>query len=386
MNTFDLLIPCATGIEAVVKRQLDALSYPDAKAYNGRIRLTNMSWQDVALLNVFLRSGERVFLNVAHFDCPDFDALYDNIKQFDWHQLLQKDSKFTVITKSVHSKLFAHNAIQSVAKKAIADKLYSHYGTTLDESGSEFVIEVALLDDIADINIDTSGAGLHKRGYRTLPYSAPLKETTAAALIDLSYYNADKTFADAFCGSGTLPIECCLKALNIAPGLSRDFLFRHWQCCPDNAYKYAIERAKDVQKVRKLDIVASDIDSQAVELAKFHARQAGVEQYIRFAVGDARNFYCPSSYGVLISNPPYGERLGDIQQVQQIAKDMGKVYKKLDNWNFYFLSPFQGFERCFGRRADKKRKLYNAGIECSYYSFCGAKPPRTATKDLPDSK
>lgn len=374
---FDILIPCATGIEAVVKRQLLQLGYPELPAVNGRIRVHDCDWEDVAMLNIFLRSGERVLVNLNRFNATTFDMLYDGVYAVDWHNYLTCESTINVVAKTVRSKLFAHHSVQGIVKKAIVSKLADKLGQSVTEGGAVTVVEIDITDDVADINIDTSGAGLHKRGYRTLAYSAPLKETTAAALIDLSFWHGDKVFYDLFCGSGTLPIECCLKALNIAPGVNRDFDYLHWDCFDRKLHDRCVERAKDGVKHRNLEVYGSDIDDKAIEIARYHARKAGVDKYITFTKADAFNFYDNRSYGVNISNPPYGQRLGDLKQVEEIATNMGKVYKKLDNWNFYFLTPFEKFERFFGRRADKKRPLFNAGIKCSYLSFNGAPPPKT---------
>ena len=370
-----LLVPTATGIEAVVKRQLDILGYPDTRAINGRVAVDGCSWQDVARLNVFLRSGERVLVQLAEFPANNFDELFAGVASVAWGDIVSNDGRVTVITKSVNSKLFAHHSIQSVGKKAIVSVLQRKYGT-LDESGEEYKVELDITNDVCYVNLDTTGVGLHKRGYRTLPYDAPLKETTASALIDLSVWNPDKVFTDLFCGSGTLPIEAALKALKIAPGLNRKFAFQDWQCVDKDAHSLAVQEANDVRVERNLSIIGGDVSEKAIEIAQFHAKQAGVDKYIKFNLRDAREFVSNASYGVNISNPPYGERLGDVEQARQLARDMGKLYKMLDKWNFYFLSPVETFERDFGRRADKKRYIYNAGIKCSYYTFLGPKPPK----------
>ena len=369
-----LLVPTATGIEAVVKRQLDSLGYHNSKAINGRVAVDDCSWQDVARLNIFLRSGERVLIKLAEFLATTFDELFDGVRSISWQDFVDEHGKVTVVTKSVNSKLFAHHSIQSVGKKAIADKLNAKYGV-LDETGADYRVELDLTDDICSVNLDTSGDGLHKRGYRTLPYDAPLKETTAAALVDLSVWNPDKTFTDLFCGSGTLPIEAAMKALNIASGLNRTFAFLKWGCVDPKVYRLAAEEARDARVERQLNIIGGDVSERAVEIARFHAKQAGVDKYVKFNLRDARQFVSRASYGVNISNPPYGERLGDIETARSLAADMGKLYRTLDKWNFYFLSPLQDFEKQFGRRADKKRYIYNAGIKCSYYTFNGPKPP-----------
>ena len=368
-----LLIPTATGIEAVVERQLYMLGYRNAKAHFGRVAVEDCDWTDVARLNMFLRSGERVLVCLATFRAENFDELFDGVRNIAWQDYLTPDSRVTVITKTVNSKLFAHNAIQSIGKKAIVAAVTPHFGG-LTEGGEEYVVELALRDDIVSVNLDTSGMGLHKRGYRPLTYTAPLKETTAAALIDLSVWNPDKMFTDLFCGSGTLCIEAALKALKIAPGLNRTFAYRNWACVPQTAYERALEEAHDMRVDRQVNIVGGDINPKAIELAQKCASGAGVADYVKFNLRNATDFVTRSSYGVNISNPPYGERLGDLKEVAETTKAMGKLYKTLDNWNFYFLSPYDNFERDFGRRADKKRYIFNAGIKCSYYAFNGLPP------------
>ena len=370
-----LLIPAATGIEAVVKRQLNTLGYADTRAINGRVIVPDCSWSDVARLNMFLRSGERVLIQLAEFPANDFDELYEGVAGVNWAEFVSRDGRVVVVTKAVNSKLFAHHSIQSVGKKAIVTVLQQKYGTLI-ESGEEYKVELDITNDVCSVNLDTTGVGLHKRGYRTLPYDAPLKETTAAALIDLSVWNPDKTFTDLFCGSGTLPIEAALKALKIAPGLNRKFAYQEWGCVDGKAYELALKEAKDIRVERPLSIIGGDVNPKAIGIANFHAKQAGVDKYIKFNLRSAQEFVSNASYGVNISNPPYGERLGDVEQAREIARDMGKLYKTLDKWNFYFLSPVETFERDFGRRADKKRYIFNAGIRCSYYSFNGPKPPK----------
>ena len=371
----NLLVPSAVGIEAVVKRQLYALGYPDTRAINGRVELNGCNWKDVARLNMFLRSGERVLVRLARFEAADFDALFDGLSAIDWCDWIDREGRVTVVTKSVDSKLFAHHSIQSVGKKAIVNVLQRKYGA-LAETGADYRVELDITRDVCSVNLDTTGVGLHKRGYRTLPYDAPLKETTAAALIDLTVWNPDKTFADLFCGSGTLPIEAAMKALNIAPGLNRTFAYENWACADSSARTIAQEEARDLQKERKLEILGGDVSQRALEIAQFHAKQAKVDKYVKFSLLRAQDFASNASYGVNVSNPPYGERLGDVETARNLACDMGKLYRTLDKWNFYFLSPVEDFERLFGRRADKKRYIYNAGIKCSFYSFNGPKPPK----------
>ena len=371
-----LLIPVASGVEAVVKRQLTLLGYPDTRAINGRVAVDGCDWSDVARLNMFLRSGERVLVRLAEFNATTFDELFDGVRSVEWGDYVDANGRVVVITKTVNSRLFAHHSVQSVGKKAVVSVLQQKYGS-LNECGSEYRVELDITGDVCSVNLDTTGVGLHKRGYRTEPYSAPLKETTAAALIDLSVWNPDKAFADLFCGSGTLPIEAALKALKIAPGLNRSFAYQQWAAVPQSAYKLALQEAMDVRVDRPLSIIGGDVNPQAVKIANFHAEKAGVNKYVKFNLRKAQDFVSRQSYGVAVSNPPYGERLGDLEEVKRTAKDMGKLYKTLDKWNFYFLSPYQDFEKAFGRRADKKRYLYNAGIKCSYYAFNGPAPKKT---------
>lgn len=372
----DLLIPSAFGVEAVVKRQLERLGYENTKAIDGRIAV-NGDWQDVAKLNVNIASGERVLIKLMEFSANTFDNVYDNVFAYDFTQYLPKDAKILVYGKSVNSTLFAVKSLCSIVKKAIVDKLTSVYHCSLDENGARYMIEIALNNNIATVTLDTSGEGLHKRGYRSLAYTAPLKETLAAALIDLSVYNPDKYLVDLFCGSGTIPIEAALRAKNIAPGLYRDFDFDKWHCADKNALKLAKEQATDnIRRDKTLKISGFDIDKNAISIARYHAKQAKVGEDIHFQVADMREFSSKQRYGVMIANPPYGERLNSDKEVALLYKDLGAKFKSLPDWNFYILTSFNNFERVFGKRCTKNRKLYNANIECHYYSFMGAKPPK----------
>lgn len=371
-----LYVPAAAGLEAVVKRQLKKLGYEDTKAINGRISLSG-EWEDVARLNVFLRSGERVLMLLSSFKAETFDELFDGVYAIPWEEYLSPHAKILMNGKSVLSKLAAIKASGAVTKKAIVKRLIEKKnlsGKLLDESGERYIVGISIYKDEVFVTLDTSGEGLHKRGYRSLAYSAPLKETTAAAMIDLSYYFPDKPFADIFCGSGTIPIEAAMKALNIAPGLKRDFDFSKWRCAPKGILERAKEEARDSITEKKLNIFAADINPKAVSIAEYHAKKAGVDGHITFKVQDMKEFVSDERYGVLISNPPYGERLGEEEEVKKLYKDLGGVYKRLPDWNMYILTGFKNFERFFGKRADKNRKLYNANIECYYYSYPSKKP------------
>ena len=377
-----LLIPVASGLEQITKRQLFGLGYEKAPADNGRIEVDG-GWQDVARLNVFLRSGERVLILLSRFQATTFDELYEGVYAIPWEDWLTVDSKILMDGKSVQSTLAAIKAAGGVAKKAIISRLAAKARTgrkTFAETGARSIVGFSIFKDEVSVTLDTSGDGLHKRGYRSLAYTAPLKETLAAGLIDSTFYNPDrdeeKPFADVFCGSGTLPIEAAMKALHIAPGLHRDFDFSAWECAPKGILETAKQEARDGEKRdAKPCIFGGDINPEAISIAKYHAKRAGVEKYIRFSVQNATAFQSELKYGVLLSNPPYGERLLDDKAVQRLMADFGRAFRRLPDWNAYILTSLPEFERYFGKTADKKKKLFNANLVCGFYSYFG-KPPK----------
>ena len=377
-----LLIPVASGLEQITKRQLFALGYEKAPADNGRIEIDG-DWQDVARLNVLLRSGERVLIVLSRFHAETFDELYEGVYNIPWENWLTVESKILMDGKSVQSTLAAIKAAGGVAKKAVIRRLSDKIHTgrkTFSETGARSVIGVSVYKNEVTITLDTSGDGLHKRGYRSLAYSAPLKETLASALIDSTFYNPDKDiekpFADVFCGSGTLPIEAAMKALHIAPGLHRDFDFTAWTCAPSGILELAKQEARDNERREVKPIIfASDINPEAISIAKYHAKKAGVDKHIRFSVADATKFSSAQKYGVLLSNPPYGERLSEEKEVRALMSAFGKAFRHLPDWNAYILTSLPDFERSFGKSADKKKKLFNANLTCGFYSYFG-KPPK----------
>ncbi len=376
-----LLIPVAAGLEQITKRQLFSMGFEKAPADNGRIEIEG-SWEDIARLNVCLRSGERVLVLLKKFHAETFDELYEGVYSFPWEDWLTVDSKILMDGKSVQSVLAAVKAAGGVAKKAIIARLADKIRTgrkTFSESGARSIVGVSIFKDEVTLTLDASGEGLHKRGYRSLAYSAPLKETLAAALIDSTFYNPDKDmekpFADLFCGSGTLPIEAAMKAAHIAPGLQRDFDFTKWACAPSGLLPLAKEQARSEEKREVHPVIfASDISPEAISIAKYHAKKAGVERYIRFSVADARKFKSELPYGVLLSNPPYGERLSEETEVRALMRDLGKTFRALPDWNAYILTSLPEFERYFGKSADKKKKLFNANLVCGFYSYFGKSP------------
>ena len=376
----ELIIPVAAGLEQTVKRQLNKLGYEKCPADNGRITVEG-DWQDVARLNVFLRSGERVLVKLAQFKATTFDELYEGMYAINWENYLEMDSQILMDGKCLNSTLGAIKVSGGVAKKAIISRLADKKKTgrkTFTESGARTIVGFTIINDVVTVTIDTTGDGLHKRGYRTLSVAAPLKETLAAAILDNTFYNperdSEKPIADTFCGSGTFPIEAALKAWNIAPGARRNFDFERWSFLPKDLAKLAKEEAKDNEQRRPVCIFGGDINPKNVEIAKQHARQAGVADAIKFSVADARKFTSNTPYGILVCNPPYGERLSDQKEVQLLMRDFAKAFRSLPDWNAYILTSLPEFERWFGKNADKKKKLSNANLVCGLYSYFGKAP------------
>lgn len=373
----EICVTSASGIEAVTKRELyKIIGKEDLSAINGRIKFEGDE-SDVAKCNLNLRTGNRVEIVLGGFKAETFDDLFDGVKSIPFEEYIDRDGKIIVSAKSVQSKLFAYSAIQSVSKKAICERLCKKYGVNeLNECGARYKIEVAALKDYVTVTLDTSGDGLHRRGYRGLVGEAPLKETLAAALVELSVWNKTRPFADLFCGTGTIPIEACMIALNIPAGLNRSFDFQNWKRFDKKIFDRAAEEAKaNIVTDADLRISGFDIDDKQLKLARKHAELAGVDKYIHFQRADMRDFSSRFSHGVIISNPPYGERLSDRKEVEKLYRDYGKKVASLDDWCAYTLTPVDDFERLFGKKADKKRKIYNGKIECCYYSHL-APPPK----------
>ncbi len=372
-----LLIPVAAGLEAPLKRELKRLGYGECPAVDGRVRAEG-DWEDIARLNVFLRTGERVLLCLGEFPARTFDELYEGVFALPFEEFLTAHSRILIDGKCQKSALMAVKASGGVVKKAIVNRLREKLGVrTLDEKGERAIVGFSIIGDNVTVTLDTSGDGLHKRGYRTLTYDAPLRETVAAALLDCTFFHAEKPFADLFCGSGTIPIEAAMIARKIAPNGAREFDFTRWKCAP-SVLQTAHEEARDLKNDRaKPQIFACDISPKAIETAKFHARRAGVEDCIAFRAADVKDFSCGLRYGVILSNPPYGERLGKSEDLFALYSSFSRTFRRLPDWSCYFITAYGGAERAFGRRADKNRKLYNADLECYFYSYLGAKPPKT---------
>lgn len=377
MGKHQLIAMAAFGVEAVVGRELNKLGYSDQSIENGRI---TFSGDEAAICrtNLWLRSAERVLIKIGEFKALSFDELFEQTKALPWDEWIPVDAEFPVVGKSIDSKLASVPDCQAIVKKAVVEKLKLKYKKDwFDETGPLYKIEVGLLKDTATLTIDTTGPGLHKRGYRKLVGEAPIKETLAAALLMVSRWNPDRVLIDPLCGSGTIPIEAALIGKNIAPGINRNFSAENWPNIPSNLWQQARAEAHDLIKADKeLRIHGSDIDNEAINLARHHAKEAGVESAIHLQRLDFKEVSSRYKYGFIICNPPYGERLGEIKEVEVLYTQMGKAFSKLDTWSYYIITSHLQFEKFFGRKADKKRKLYNGMILCNYYQFFGPQPPK----------
>lgn len=373
----NLAVSSPSGLESVVKREIYNLIGVDAPSINGRLYFEG-NIQTVAKLNLYSRTASRVYIVIGGFKAQTFDELFSGIENLDFETYVSKNGVIAVHGTTVESKLMAVSACSSIIKKAICKRLENFYKSTLLENGERYKIEYVIRHDYCTVYLDTSGEGLHKRGYRKeLVGDAPLKENVAAAILTLSVWNKNKPLADLFCGSGTIPIEAGLIAKNIPSGLYRDFDFLHFKNFNTDFYKEMVENAKiQIDNNAKPIIYACDIDEKQLNIAKKHAKDAGVLDIINFEVKDMREFSSNLEYGVIVSNPPYGERLLTRQEIVKLYRDYGKVYSNLKNWSAYTLTTVSDFERLFNKKADKKRKIYNGKLECFLYQVLGAKPPK----------
>ncbi len=367
-------VAVASGIEAVCKRELLRLGYNPSGANFGRIEFEG-DYKDVLRANIFLRTANRVRIVLAKFKAETFDDLFDGIVAMRWQDIVTRDGRIIVNAKSQSSKLFALRSIQSITKKAIISKLASTLGGSFDESGAVYDVEVSLLGDVVTVTLDMSGEGLHKRGYRTYLGDAPIRETLAAAMIELSVWNPDRAFIDPFCGSGTIPIEAALIGLNIAPCMNRNFACESFKNAP-SVRELVQQEAQDSITDRVLHINGFDINKDAIKLAQKHAERAGVKDKIHLQVGDMRDVSSRFSHGVIVTNPPYGERLMDEAELKVLYRDFGAMTRKLDEWCVYAITSYRAFEKYFGAHADKVRKLYNSELECNFYQYLAAPPKK----------
>ena len=369
-----LTVPCLLGLESLVADELRRLNCQDVRAENGRVSCAG-SLADVARLNLNLRCGARVLAQFGTFPAPDFEALFQGVLALPWEELIPKDGEFPVKGWSLSSALHSVPACQSIVKKAAATRLGRVYGCqTLPETGVRYQIRFAIIHDVATLYLDTTGDGLYKRGYRAQNMGAPLRETLAAALVLLARYRGKDPFCDPFCGSGTIPIEAALIAKNRAPGLDRTFAAQKWKSMEARYWLDAAEEAMDKEYHGTYDIMGSDIDPAAVELSRHNAQLAGVDDCTRFEVADAASLRRESVYGQLVTNPPYGERLMERTEVERLYARFGKAVQQLpERWRVVILSSHEEFERCFGRPAVKRRKLYNGMIPCNAFFYGGGR-------------
>ena len=373
---YDLIAPTAFGLEAVTARELTRLGFADVHTEDGRVYFKGDE-KGVAKANLWLRTAARVQIQLARFKAVTFEELFQGVYAIPWGDWLPENARFPMDGRSVKSTLFSISDCQAIAKKAVVEKLKKTYRRDFfEETGALYRLEVSLLKDMVTVTLDTTGAGLHKRGYRKIAGEAPLKETMAAALIDLTFWRPGRILVDPMCGTGTIPIEAALIAENRAPGLTRSFPAEEWPAFA-KAFAEAREEAKSlIQPAKEITIFGSDIDAKAADVSATCARLAGVEGAVRFQRADMRTFKSEERYGFILTNPPYGERLGQEEEVQKIYRDMGSVFRKLDTWSVYVITAHPEFEKLYGKKAEKRRKLFNGRIPCQYYQYPGPKPPR----------
>ena len=376
-DNLKLTAACAFGLEAIVKRELIALGYSPRISQPGRVDFTG-DWTAVCRTNLWLRTADRVLVEVQKFDAPDFDALYDIVKDFDWSQFIPADASFPVIGRSRLSQLTSVPAVQRSVKRAIVESLlHYHNVNTLPESGAVYKVEIALLNDVATLTIDTTGPSLHKRGYRKLVAEAPLKETLSAALVSLSVWNPERPLIDPFCGSGTIAIEAALQGLNIAPGINRSFTAKDWDIIPTELWNQSIEEAKDLEKKNiRFQIIGTDRDQEVLSLARYHSQQAGVADYVHFQHLDFNELTSKREYGCIVTNPPYGERLEDQERLLGLYRSIPGIMQRLPTWSLFLITNMPKFEAIIQKSATRRRKLFNGRLECTYYQFLGPRPPR----------
>jgi len=375
MATYTLVATATFGVEALVADELRTLGYEDLTVENGRVSFAGGA-EDIARCNIWLRTADRVLMRMADFRATDFEELFQQTLRVGWEELIPATGKMHVIGKSVKSKLFSVPDCQAIVKKAIVEALKRRYqGTWFEETGPVYRIEVALSNDRATLTVDTSGPGLHKRGYRMETGEAPLKETLAAALVKLSRWEPHREFADPFCGAGTIAIEAALMGRNRAPGIGRSFVSEEWPTMPKRLWQEAREEARSREREAQFRILASDADGAALRIARDNAQRAAVDGFISFQKRTIEEFRSSRKWGCIVCNPPYGQRTGEAREVERIYRAMGEVYSRLDGWSLFALTPHPLFERLFGRKAQKKRKLYNGNILCHLYQYLGPRGP-----------
>ena len=383
-SQYTISCPCHFGLEAPLKREIYDLGYDITLVEDGRVSFTGDA-EAIARANIYLRSAERVLIELGRFRATTFEELFCGIKQLPWEEYIPRDGKFWVTkATSVKSKLFSLTDIQSIAKKAMVERMKSYYDIDwFEESGASYPVRIFLLKDEVVVTLDTTGMPLHKRGYRTYTSKAPLSETMAAALISLTPWHHDRILVDPFCGSGTFLIEAALIACHIAPGLNREFTSMDWDnIISQQIWRDAFEEARaEVDMDVDLDLQGYDIDPEAIKIARLNAKQAGVADKIHFQVRDVADLHHPKKYGFIITNPPYGERLEDKKDLPALYGKLGTSFAGLDSWSMYVITSWEQAPGAIGRKADKNRKIYNGMIKTYFYQFLGPKPPKQKKAD-----
>lgn len=376
MENIKLIATTNMGLEAVTKRELQDLGYKDLEVSDGKIKIS-CQLKDIAILNLRLRTAERVLLLIDSFRAETFEELFDKVFEIRWWDYIAEEDQFIIQGRSRKSKLFSISDCQRITEKAIIEKLKMKYKVSwFEKSGPRVKIEVSLLNDIAEITMDTSGDGLHKRGYREVNYKAPLSETIAASLVKLTFWNKDRILADPFCGSGTIPIEAAMIEKNIAPGLMRDFDFVNFKFFDEEIFKEEKKKCySEIKYDEKLEILASDVSHKAIQIARANAEILGLDEDISFFQKDIRDLDLPDDYGIIITNPPYGERIGK-EDVDDLNKELGELARSLKTWSYYIITANENFEKNFGKKSDRNRKLYNGRLKTYYYQYYGPKPRR----------
>ena len=379
MKTIELIAPCHFGLEAVLKREILDLGYEISKVEDGRVTFIG-DLEAVAYANVFLRTAERILIKLKEFEAYTFEDLFQGTKEIPWEEYIPKNGRFWVKkVASVKSKLFSPSDIQSIMKKAMVERLKSVYKLNwFEEDGVDFPVRVFINKDVVTVGLDTTGESLHKRGYRTQAGLAPLSETLAAALILFTPWKKDRILVDPFCGSGTFVIEAAMIGANIAPGMNREFTAMDWEhLITKKQWMDCLGEAREqVDLEVKMDLQGYDIDRGVLKIARENAKRAGVEHLIHFQQRGISELSHPKKYGFIITNPPYGERLEEKEDLPYLYRDIGESFERLETWSKYMITSYEDAEKYIGKKADKNRKIYNGMIKTYFYQYLGPKPPK----------
>lgn len=379
MKKYTLVSPCFFGVEKMLAREIKELGYEIVKTEDGRVTYKTDEY-GIAKANMWLRCAERVHLKIAEFEAKSFDELFENTKRINWAKYIPYGAQFPITKAStIKSKLHSIPDIQSIVKKAVVESLKKSYleSGLLKEDKEKYPIYVFIHKDKVTLSIDTTGDALHKRGYREKANKAPIRETLAAAMMYLNPWKPGRTLVDPMCGSGTILIEAAMMGINMAPGLNREFISEKWRTIDRKIWWDIRREAFDkIDNDIEFKIYGYDIDEEAINIARENAEIAGVDQYIEFNLGNAVDFNSEEEYGFIVTNPPYGERLEDVDTVKMLYKELGYTFRKLKNWSYYLITSYEDFEKEFGKDADKRRKLYNGMLKTNLYQYIGSRPPR----------